>query len=158
MFGPIFSTKMEEKTCKANKALFEKGALVGCNLFFSFWYWKTFCIYYHHIWQRYQSEYVSEIDQITKVLKLCGTPTNETLSKITSEEVSSVWLPSNYFEIIQDILFETWRAKNNIFQAILYIRSLPQMDKKDFQAEFPGANPQGENRLKSLYLHIITAT
>ena len=101
MFGPIFSTKMEEKTCKANKALFEKGALVGCNLFFSFWYWKTFCIYYHHIWQRYQSEYISEIDQITKVLKLCGTPTNETLSKITSEEVSSVWLPSNYFEIIQ---------------------------------------------------------
>ena len=53
------------------------------------------------------SEYISEIDQITKVLKLCGTPTNETLSKITSEEVSSVWLPSNYFEIIQDILFET---------------------------------------------------
>ena len=91
------------------------------------------------------------------MLKLCGTPTNETLSKITSEEVSSVWLPSNYFEIIQDMLFETWRANNNIFQAILYIRSLPQMDKKDFQAEFPGANPQGENRLKSLYLQIITA-
>ena len=30
MFVPVFSTK----TCKANKALFEKGALVGCNLFF----------------------------------------------------------------------------------------------------------------------------
>lgn len=28
-----------------------------------------------------------EIDQITKVLNICGTPTNETLSKITSEEV-----------------------------------------------------------------------
>ena len=31
-----------------------------------------------------------EIDQITKVLNICGTPTNETLSKITSEEVFSV--------------------------------------------------------------------
>ena len=28
-----------------------------------------------------------EIDQITKVLNICGTPTNETLNKITSEEV-----------------------------------------------------------------------
>ena len=33
---------------------------------------------------------ISEIDQITKVLKLCGTPTNETLSKITSEEVKKL--------------------------------------------------------------------
>ena len=32
------------------------------------------------------------------------------------------------------------------------------MDKKDFQAEFPGANPQGENGLKGLYLQIVTAT
>jgi len=61
-----------------------------------------------------------QIDQITKVLKLCGTPTNETLSKITSEE------------------------------AILYIRSLPQMDKKDFQAEFPGANPQAIDLLEKM--------
>ena len=65
-----------------------------------------------------------EIDQITKVLTICGTPTNETLSKITSEE------------------------------AILYIRSLPTMEKKDFQTVFPGANPQGEttsyHQLKTL--------
>ena len=54
-----------------------------------------------------------EIDQITKVLNICGTPTNETLNKITSEE------------------------------AILYIRSLPAMEKKDFQTVFPGANPLG---------------
>merc|ERR1711892_287745 len=39
-----------------------------------------------------------QIDQITKVLNICGTPTNETLNKITSEE------------------------------AILYIRSLPNME------------------------------
>ena len=44
-------------------------------------------------------------------MNICGTPTNETLSKITSEE------------------------------AILYIRSLPTMEKKDFQTVFPGANP-----------------
>ena len=40
-----------------------------------------------------------------------------------------------------------------ILQAILYIRSLPQMDKKDFQAEFPGANPQGEPFVKITHLH-----
>ena len=57
-----------------------------------------------------------EIDQITKVLNICGTPTNETLNKITSEE------------------------------AILYIRSLPTMEKKDFQTVFPGANPLGKTR------------
>ena len=55
----------------------------------------------------------AEIDQITEVLNICGTPTNETLNKITSEE------------------------------AILYIRSLPTMEKKDFQTVFPGANPLG---------------
>ena len=57
-----------------------------------------------------------EIDQITKVLSICGTPTSETLNKITSEE------------------------------AILYIRSLPTMEKKDFQTVFPGANPLGKTR------------
>ena len=29
-------------------------------------------------------------------------------------------------------------------QAILYIRSLPQMEKQDFQTVFPDANPMGE--------------
>ena len=60
--------------------------------------------------------HITEIDQITKVLTICGTPTNETLSKITSEE------------------------------AILYIRSLPRMEKKDFQTVFPGSNPQGKRQ------------
>ena len=45
------------------------------------------------------------------MLNICGTPTNETLGKITSEE------------------------------AILYIRSLPNTEKKDFSTVFPGANP-----------------
>ena len=93
------------------------------------------------------------------MLKLCGTPTNETLSKITSEEVSSVWLPSIPF-ILKSFKIDYLKLegiKTGNLQAILYIRSLPQMDKKDFQAEFPGANPQGENRLKGLYLQIVTA-
>ena len=29
-----------------------------------------------------------DIDQLTRILELCGTPTPETLAKITSEEVS----------------------------------------------------------------------
>jgi len=61
-----------------------------------------------------------QIDQITKVLNICGTPTNETLNKITSEE------------------------------AILYIRSLPNMEKKDFQTVFPGANPQAIDLLEKM--------
>ena len=36
------------------------------------------------------------------------------------------------------------------FQAILYIRSLPQMEKQDFQTVFPDANPMGENEEENL--------
>ena len=31
----------------------------------------------------------SDIDQLTRILVLCGTPSEETLNKITSEEVSA---------------------------------------------------------------------
>lgn len=34
-------------------------------------------------------------------------------------------------------------------QAILYIRSLPQMEKQDFQTVFPDANPMGEFEKKN---------
>ena len=33
-----------------------------------------------------------DIDQLTRILTLCGTPTDETLSKITSEEVELLLL------------------------------------------------------------------
>ena len=36
--------------------------------------------------------------------------------------------------------------KHPFRQAILYIRSLPQMEKKDFQTVFPDANPMGEDK------------
>ena len=78
-----------------------------------------------------------EIDQITKVLNICGTPTNETLSKITSEEVLLLLI----FALFND---------SSDFQAILYIRSLPQMEKQDFQTVFPDANPMGENEEENL--------
>ena len=78
-----------------------------------------------------------EIDQITKVLNICGTPTNETLSKITSEEVLLLLI----FALFNDF---------SDFQAILYIRSLPQMEKQDFQTVFPDANPMGENEEENL--------
>ena len=32
--------------------------------------------------------FISDIDQLTRILVLCGTPTEDTLNKITSEEVS----------------------------------------------------------------------
>ena len=39
------------------------------------------------------SFFILDIDQLTRILVLCGTPTEETLNKITSEEVS-------YFKIL----------------------------------------------------------
>ena len=78
-----------------------------------------------------------EIDQITKVLNICGTPTNETLSKITSEEV------------LKAVLTLALLIGSSDLQAILYIRSLPQMEKQDFQTVFPDANPMGENEVKN---------
>ena len=55
----------------------------------------------------------SDIDQLTRILVLCGTPQEATLNKITSEE-----------------------ARN-------YIRSLPHMERKNFSEHFKGANPMG---------------
>ena len=44
--------------------------------------------------------------------------------------------------------YEKYRILQNLLiilcQAILYIRSLPQMEKKDFQTVFPDANPLGK--------------
>ncbi|XP_011499070.1 PREDICTED: mitogen-activated protein kinase 14B isoform X1 [Ceratosolen solmsi marchali] len=51
------------------------------------------------------------MDHLTRVLVLCGTPTEETWEKITSQE-----------------------ARN-------YIRSLPRLKKKNFKEVFRGANP-----------------
>lgn len=56
---------------------------------------------------------VADIDQLTRILVLCGTPPEETLNKITSEE-----------------------ARN-------YIKSLPHMEKKNYNEFFKGANPMG---------------
>ncbi|XP_067134891.1 mitogen-activated protein kinase 14-like isoform X1 [Centruroides vittatus] len=60
------------------------------------------------------------IDQLMKIMKLCGTPNNEFLNKITSEE-----------------------ARN-------YIRSLPVILKKDFKEVFRGANPDAIDLLEKM--------
>jgi len=60
------------------------------------------------------------IDQLTRILVLCGTPQPETLAKITSDE-----------------------ARN-------YIRSLPQMEKKNFNDVFKGANPLAIDLLEKM--------
>lgn len=72
------------------------------------------------------------IDQLTRSLKLCGTPNEETLAKITSQE-----------------------ARN-------YISSLPHMEKKKFTEVFPGATPQAIDLLEKMLTldadHRITAS
>merc|ERR1712223_1224128 len=60
------------------------------------------------------------IDQLTRILVLCGTPSEETLNKITSEE-----------------------ARN-------YIRSLPHMERKNFNEFFKGANPLAIDLLQKM--------
>lgn len=61
----------------------------------------------------------ADIDQLTRILVLCGTPTEDTLNKITSDE-----------------------ARN-------YIRSLPHMERKNFSEFFKGANPLGKQSAMS---------
>ena len=61
-------------------------------------------------------KYFVDIDQLTRILVLCGTPNEETLNKITSDE-----------------------ARN-------YIRSLSHMERKNFSDVFKGANPLGKKK------------
>lgn len=69
---------------------------------------------------RSKSYFFLDIDQLTRILALCGTPTQETMEKISSVE-----------------------AKN-------YINSLPKMDKKDFRSVFEGANPVAIDLLEKM--------
>ncbi|OXU28438.1 hypothetical protein TSAR_008410 [Trichomalopsis sarcophagae] len=68
-------------------------------------------LWYTHRGNSEQNNVSRDIDHLTRVLVLCGTPTEETLSKITSQE-----------------------ARN-------YIQSLPPLKKKNFKEVFRGANP-----------------
>ena len=50
---------------------------------------------------KYSFFFILDIDQLTRILVLCGTPTEETLNKITSEEVSCFkLLCSNNIDVI----------------------------------------------------------
>jgi len=73
--------------------------------------WSVGCIMAEMLTGKALFPGTDHIDQLTRILVLCGTPTEETLNKITSEE-----------------------AQN-------YIRSLPQMERKNFSEVFRGANP-----------------
>jgi len=73
--------------------------------------WSVGCIMAEMLTGKALFPGTDHIDQLTRILVLCGTPNEETLSKITSEE-----------------------AQN-------YIRSLPTMERKNFSEVFKGANP-----------------
>jgi len=72
--------------------------------------WSVGCIMAEMLSSKTLFPGTDHIDQLTRILELCGTPTAETLAKITSEE-----------------------ARN-------YIRSLQRMEKKNFHEVFKGAN------------------
>ncbi|RLU25822.1 hypothetical protein DMN91_001982 [Ooceraea biroi] len=73
--------------------------------------WSVGCIMAELLTGRTLFPGTDHIDHLTRVLVLCGTPTEETLSKVTSQE-----------------------ARN-------YIQSLPPLKKKNFKDVFRGANP-----------------
>ncbi|XP_031789330.1 p38 map kinase isoform X1 [Nasonia vitripennis] len=73
--------------------------------------WSVGCIMAELLTGRTLFPGTDQIDQLTRVLVLCGTPTEETVSRITSQE-----------------------ARN-------YIQSLPPLKKKNFKEVFRGANP-----------------
>ncbi|XP_033219375.1 mitogen-activated protein kinase p38b-like isoform X2 [Belonocnema kinseyi] len=73
--------------------------------------WSVGCIMAELLTGRTLFPGTDHIDHLTRVLVLCGTPTEETLNKVTSQE-----------------------ARN-------YIQSLPPLKKKNFKDVFRGANP-----------------
>ncbi|XP_015509391.1 mitogen-activated protein kinase p38b isoform X3 [Neodiprion pinetum] len=80
--------------------------------------WSVGCIMAELLTGRTLFPGTDHIDHLTRVLVLCGTPTEDTLGKITSQE-----------------------ARN-------YIQSLPPLKKKDFKEVFRGANPLAINLLE----------
>ncbi|XP_045620579.1 mitogen-activated protein kinase 14 isoform X2 [Procambarus clarkii] len=82
--------------------------------------WSVGCIMAELLTGRTLFPGADHIDQLTRILVIAGTPDEETLSKITSDE-----------------------ARN-------YIRSLPQMRKKDFRQVFRGANPLAVDLLEKM--------
>ncbi|XP_043283687.1 mitogen-activated protein kinase p38b-like isoform X2 [Venturia canescens] len=82
--------------------------------------WSVGCIMAELLTGRTLFPGTDHIDHLTRVLVLCGTPTEETLSKITSQE-----------------------ARN-------YIQSLPPLKKKNFKDVFRGANPLAINLLEMM--------
>merc|ERR1712156_1400006 len=82
--------------------------------------WSVGCIMAEMLTGRTIFPGTDHIDQLTRILVLCGTPSEETLNKITSEE-----------------------ARN-------YIRSLSHMERKNFSEVFKGANPLAIDLLQKM--------
>ncbi len=82
--------------------------------------WSVGCIMAEMLTGKTLFPGTDHIDQLTKILVLCGTPSEETLNKITSEE-----------------------ARN-------YIRSLPHMERKNFNDFFKGASPLAIDLLQKM--------
>merc|ERR1719361_16686 len=82
--------------------------------------WSVGCIMAEMLTGKTLFPGTDHIDQLTRILTLCGTPTQETMAKISSQE-----------------------AKN-------YINSLPQMPAKNFRIVFEGANPLAIDLLEKM--------
>merc|ERR1712038_269361 len=82
--------------------------------------WSVGCIMAEMLTGKTLFPGTDHIDQLTRILALCGTPTQDTMEKISSVE-----------------------AKN-------YINSLPRMVKKDFNEYFKGANPVAIDLLEKM--------
>ncbi|XP_064109616.1 mitogen-activated protein kinase 14-like [Macrobrachium nipponense] len=82
--------------------------------------WSVGCIMAELLTGRTLFPGADHIDQLTKIMKLVGTPSTDLIDKLSSEE-----------------------ARN-------YIRSLPQMRKKDFRQVFRGANPLAVDLLEKM--------
>jgi len=82
--------------------------------------WSVGCIMAEMLTGKTLFPGTDHIDQLTRILALCGTPTPETMAKISSEE-----------------------ARN-------YINSLPKMEKKNLNKVFEGANPLAIDLLEKM--------
>jgi len=82
--------------------------------------WSVGCIMAEMITGKTLFPGTDHIDQLTRILELCGTPTTDTMAKISSDE-----------------------ARN-------YINSLPKMEKKNFSKVFEGASPLAIDLLEKM--------
>ena len=88
---------------------------------------------------------ITDIDQLTRILEVIGTPDQEFLDKITSDTVSVYLMSETRYTYVITVVI--------LFQAKTFIQSMPHYPRKDFSTYFVGNSSEAVDLLGKL-LHI----